>query len=91
MSKFTDIVKFSGEVAKQVAPGLQNVLSDIGKEADRMIGLGASEAANALFHGQSGFVLYGPNQRPGTAEKALQAPEQQPEMESPEHTQGRSM
>jgi hypothetical protein len=75
MSRFMDILK--------------NVGSDIGHDAKRMVELGASEAANALNHGHA-FVLYGPNQRPGAGEKAFERPEQ-PEIESPEQRNGRSM
>jgi len=93
MSRFMDILKTVGEAVQQ-APGLSNAIADIKAEASRKVELGASELANALFHGQ-GFVLYGPNGRPAEHEKPNE-PEQerepeQPQMESPQHTQGRSM
>jgi hypothetical protein len=75
MSRFMDILK--------------NVGSDIFHDAKRMVELGASEGANALNHGHA-FVLYGPNQRPAAGEKAFEQPEQ-PEIESPEQSNGRSM
>ncbi len=87
-SKFMDILKNVGETISQ-SQGLKNALSDIGHDAKRMIELGASEVANALNHGH-GFVLYGPNQRPGAGDKEIQPPES-PAIESPEHSHGQSM
>ncbi len=91
MSRFTDILKYAGETIQQVAPGLSwsNVISDVKAEAKRLVELGASEGANALNHGH-GFVLYGPNQRPGAGEKSMEPPEH-PAIESPEQSHGRSM
>jgi hypothetical protein len=87
-SKFVDILKNVGESISQ-SQGLKNALSDIGHDAKRMFELGASEAANALNHGH-GFVLYGPNARPGAGDKEIQPPEQ-PAIESPEQGHGISM
>jgi hypothetical protein len=86
-SRFMEIVKNVGETIQQVAPGLSlnKMFSDVSADAKRMVELGASEAANALNHGH-GFVLYGPNQRPGAGEKSMESPEQ-PTIES--HEQGR--
>ncbi len=91
MSRFMEIVKNVGEAALTVAPGLRNFPSQAAEQLVRMGQLGASEAANALNHGH-GFVLYGPNQRPGNPEKAIESPSiEPPSMEPPEHSQGRSM
>lgn len=89
--KFMDIVKNVGEAIQQVAPGLSlsKIVSDVGAEAQRVVELGASEAANVLNHGH-GFVLYGPNQRPGAGEESMSSPEQ-PAIESPEQSHGRTM
>lgn len=91
MSKFMDILKNVGETIQNVAPGLSlnKMLSDVGAEAKRLGVQGQMEAASAIFNGHA-FVPYGPGQKATEAEKAIEAPEA-PAIESPEHTQGRSM
>jgi len=86
-----DILKNVGETIRNVAPGLSlsKMVSDVGADAKRMVELGASEGANLLNHGH-GFVLYGPNQRPGAGEKSMDPPDA-PSIESPEQSHGRSM
>ena len=86
MSRFMEILKNVGETVLHVAPGLRNAPSEIGEQLNRSGQLGASEIANGLYHGH-GFVLYGPNQRPGNPEKAVE----QPSIEPPEQSHGRSM
>jgi len=80
MSRFMEILKNVGEA--------------VGPDMKRMWELGQSEMANALFHG-NGFVLYGPNQRPGAGEKAFEQPNQAaiepPSIQPPEQSLGRSM
>jgi len=88
-SRFMDIVKNVGETVNQAAPGLQNAISDIGAEMRRLGVQGQMELASAIFNG-SAFVPYGPGQRTTEAEKAIESPEQ-PAIESPEHSHGRSM
>jgi hypothetical protein len=96
MSRFMEIVKNVGEAVLDVAPGLRNLPSQAADQLGRMGQLGASEIANGLYHG-SGFVLYGPNQRPGNPEKAVESPTIEPpsidppSIESHEHSLGRSM
>ena len=89
--KFMDILKNVGETIQAVAPGLSlsKMFSDISADGKRMVELGASEVVNGLNHGH-GFVLYGPNQRPGAGDKEIQPPDA-PAIESPEQSHGRSM
>jgi hypothetical protein len=89
MSKFLDILKNVGETIGQVAPGLSNALPEIGAEMKRLGVQGQMEAASALFNGQA-FVPYGPGQKATEAEKAIE-PAEQPTIESPEQSHGRSM
>jgi hypothetical protein len=91
MSKFMDIVKNAGETISQALPGLSlsKFISDVGAEAERLTVQGAAETANLLHNGQA-FVPYGPGQNRTEAEKAIEPPEQ-PAIESPEQSHGRSM
>jgi hypothetical protein len=91
MSRFTDILKNVGETIQQVAPGLswRNVVSDVKAEAKRLGVQGQMEAASAIFNGHA-FVPYGPGQKATEAEKAIEPPEQ-PAIESPEQSHGRTM
>jgi hypothetical protein len=89
MSRFTDILTKVGETISQAAPGLSNALPEIGAEMKRLGVQGQMEAASALFNGQA-FVPYGPGQRATEAEKAIEPPDQ-PAIESPELSHGRSM
>jgi hypothetical protein len=45
-----------------IAPGLKDLVPEVGAEAKRQVELGASELAAALFKGDP-FVMYGPSQR----------------------------
>jgi hypothetical protein len=89
-SKFMEILKAVGEPVTQVLPGLSlsKIANDVGAEAKRLGVQGQMEAASLIYNGHA-FVPYGPGQRLTEAEKAIEPPE--PAIESPEHTQGRSM
>ena len=90
-SRFMEILKTVGETVLQVAPGLSKAPSEIGAQLDRMAQLGSSEIANGLYHGH-GFVLYGPNQRPGNPERTIDTASIEPRsFEPPERDLGRSM
>ncbi len=64
--------------AAEVAPGLKNILPEIGAELSRLHTQGTMELASALF-GNSAFVPYGPGQYTPTPEagKGLQEQEVQ--------------
>jgi hypothetical protein len=68
-----------------VAPGLSNILSDIGAEMGRLGVQGQMELASAIF-GQSAFVPYGPGQYTPARDDS-QAEQQQIE----ERSMGREM
>lgn len=62
------------ESLKALAPGLNNLHSEVGGELRRLSTQGAMELASALFNG-SAFVPYGPGQYTPTPERAEPAQE----------------
>ena len=61
---FLDVMK---EALAEVAPGLKNIVPEIGAELSRLHTQGTMELASALF-GNSAFVPYGPGQYTPTPE-----------------------
>lgn len=56
------------DLAKQLFDRLKQIGPEVGAEAHRLGGLGASELAAALFKGDP-FVMYGPGQRAAKVEQ----------------------
>ena len=62
--EFFDVMK---EAITAIAPGLENIGSEMGAELSRLGTQGAMEMAQALFNGAA-FTPYGPGQYTPTAE-----------------------
>ena len=82
--EFFEVMK---EAITAIAPGLENVGSEVGAELSRLGTQGQMEMANALFNG-SAFVPYGPGQytptpelNQGGQEQGVEQPEQQQQLE----------
>lgn len=72
-----------------VAPGLKNVVPEVGSELKRLGVQGSMELASALFTG-SAFVPYGPGQYPPAPEPgpAPAGPQAEPQPTTHEHERG---
>lgn len=75
------------EAAKEgilaLAPGLKNLVSEIGAELGRLGVQGQMEAASLIYNG-SAFVPYGPGQYKTEAETAIESPDLQQQRQEQE-------
>lgn len=62
MSRVSEFFESLKEGAAALAPGLDNIGSDIGAEMGRLVKQGAAEIASGLFTGNA-FTAYGEGQR----------------------------
>jgi hypothetical protein len=73
--------KAAKEIVLDIAPGLNNIWSDIAETVKQKNDQGRSEGASALFTGQA-FVLYGPGQNePPMSEQKPEIEHEQPSHE----------
>jgi len=70
---FFDVMK---EALSEIAPGIQNIVPEIGAELSRLGTQGTMELASALF-GNGAFVPYGPGQYTPTPEIGMGNQEQE--------------
>jgi hypothetical protein len=86
-----DSLKWLKDALHTVAPGLNNVVSEVGAEMKRLGVQGQMELASALFSGNA-FVPYGPGQYTPTPEQGPgpEAPstENQPDAAQHQHERG---
>jgi hypothetical protein len=74
-------LKSAKEIILEIAPGLNNIWSDIAETAKQKNDQARSEAANLLFTGHA-FVPYGPGQHePPTSEQKPEIEHEQPSHE----------
>jgi hypothetical protein len=81
---FMDVVK---EKLAEMAPSLKGAVAEVEAELGRLGNHGRTELAAALFGGNGGFVLYGPNQI--TPEVGKGSPEQDVQKAEPHQEQAR--
>src|SRR5437899_2340190 len=82
---FVDVMK---EAINAIAPGLKDMVPEVGAELSRLGTQGAMEMAQALFNGGA-FTPYGQGQIPANPELGKGGPEQEVQKAEPQKEQER--